>query len=252
METKTLEDITIENMLANIFTNYNIKKRRKDVVDFYKSHLIKTDLFGTSSDPTIDEKQIGNIIDQVLNEDKKSDDPYLTYKNGKYFKSKNKGKNIVVPNAISTNYLGSAGECSVMAELLFNGYNVNNLKVDEGIDLVACKDNVFYYIQVKTTFVAQKNTFHFTIKEGNFMKYFDTQMRYLLVARAKTGKEVRNIYFQFNNKDIDRLRSEGIIGPSAANNININIEYDTRTDKAFAYNGNKRDDVSYYMNNFDL
>lgn len=252
METNSLEDITIENMLANIFTNYNVKKRRKEIVDYYRSRLIKTDLFGTSSDSTIDEKQLGNTVDQVLKVDQKGDDPYLAYKDGKYYKSKNKGKNIVVPNTISTNYLGSAGECSVMAELLFNGYNVNNLKVDEGIDLVACKENVFYYIQVKTTFVAQKNTFHFTIKESNFMKFFDAQMRYLLVARAKTGKDVRNIYFQFNNKDIDRLRSEGIIGPSSANNININIEYDTRTDKAFAYNGNKRSDVTYYMNNFDL
>ena len=251
METKNLEDITIENMLENIFTSYSIKKRRKDIVDFYRSRLIKTDLFGTSNS-TIDEKQLGNAVDQVLKDDQKGDDPYLAYKDGKYYKSKNKGKNIVVPKTISTNYLGAAGECSVMAELLFNGYNVNNLKVDEGIDLVACKANVFYYIQVKTSCVSQKNTFHFTIKEGNFMKFFDSYMRYLLVARAKTGKDVRNIYFQFNNKDIDRLRSLGIIGPSSANNININIEYDIRTDKAFAYNGNKRSDVTYYMNNFDL
>ncbi len=36
METKTLEDITIENMLANIFTNTTIKKSRKDIVAYYR------------------------------------------------------------------------------------------------------------------------------------------------------------------------------------------------------------------------
>lgn len=252
METNNIESITIENMLENIFTNYNVKKRRKEIVDYYRSRLVKTDLFGTSSDSPTDDVQLGKLIDQILKDDQKSDDPYLTYKDGKYYKSRNRGKNIDGLTTVSTNYLGAAGECSVMSELLFNGYNVNNLKVDEGIDLVACKENVFYYIQVKTTFVAQKNTFHFTIKEGNYMKFFESQMRYILVARAKIGNDMRNIYFNFNNNDINRLRFDGIIGPSNANNININIEYDIRTGKAFAYNGNKKSDVSYFMNRFDL
>ena len=252
MEINNLESITIENMLENIFSNTNVRKRRKDIVDYYNTRLVKTDLFGTSSDSPVDEVQLGKHIDQVLKNDQKSDNPYLTFKDGKYFRSINRGRNIDGTNAISTTYLGTAGECSVMAELLFNGYNVNNLKVDEGIDLVACKQNVFYYIQVKTTLVEEKNTFHFQIKEGNYNKFFETQMRYILVARAKTGNELRNIYFKFNNDDINRLRFNGIIGPSSANNINNNIEYDVRTGKAYAYNGNKKSDVSYYMNNFAL
>jgi hypothetical protein len=201
---------------------------------------------------SIPDGELEKRVDVVLKEDQKGDTPNLKYKDRKFSKAPRVGTNINPVGSISTNFLGAAGECSVMAELLFNGYNVNNLKVDEGIDLVACKANMFYYIQVKTTVVDQKNTFHFTVKDGNFMKFYETQMRYILVARAKTGKDVRNIYFQFNNKDIDRLRSEGIIGPSSANNININIVYDTQTGKSFAYNGNKKSDVTYYMNNFDL
>ena len=246
METKTLEDITIENMLANIFTNTSIKKSRKDIVAYYRQNLMADNLF------SIPDGELEKRIDNVLKQDKNSDTPNLKYKDRKYSKAPKMGTNINPVNSISTNYLGAAGECSVMAELLFNGYNVNNLKVDEGIDLVACKANIFYYIQVKTTVVNQQNTFHFTVKDGNFMKFHDTEMRYILVARAKTGKDIRNIYFQFNNRDINRLRTIGIIGPSSANNININIVYDTQSGKAFAYNGNKRDDVSYYMNNFDL
>lgn len=250
METNILESITIEDMLEKIFTNTTIKKSRRNIVEYYRQNLIGDNLF------SIPEGELDKRIDKVLKDDQKSDIPNLKYKDRKYSKAPNIGTSInpinTHKNNISTNYIGTAGECSVMAELLFNGYNVNNLKVDEGIDLVACKENVFYYIQVKTTFVDIRNTFHFTVKAGNFMKFFDSQMRYLLVARAQTGKEIRNIYFQFNNKDIDRLRSEGIIGPSSVNNININIEYDTRTGKAYAYNANKKSDVTYYMNNFEL
>lgn len=246
METKNLEDITIENMLANIFTNTSIKKSRKDIVAYYRNILVGENLF------SMPDGELEKRIDKVLKEDQKNDTPNLKYKDRKYYKAPKAGTNINPVKPISTNYLGAAGECSVMAELLFNGYNVNNLKVDEGIDLVACKANVFYYIQVKTTVVNQQNTFHFTVKDGNFMKFYETQMRYILVARAKTGKDVRNIYFQFNNRDIDILRSLGIIGPSSANNININIIYDAQVGKSFAYNGNKKSDVTYYMNNFNL
>lgn len=255
METNNLEDITIENMLTNIFTSTTVKKKRKDIVDFYRQHLV-TDLFSTSPD-SITEEQIAKRVDEVLKADSKSDSPNISKgKDGKYHKLKNKpGINPPTPgyekDKIDTNYVGKAGECAVMSELLFKGYNVNNMMVDEGIDLVASKENVFYYIQVKTRYVEEANRFHFSIKEGNYDRYIGAQMRYVLVARAKTGNVVRNIFFVFNNNDISKLRFDGILGDSDVN-ININIEYDTRTGKAFAYNGNKKSDVSFHMNRFEL
>lgn len=252
MEINNLESITIENILENIFSNTTVKKRRKEIVDYYRPHLV-ADLFGIS-DGSITEEQLVKHIDKILKEDQKSVDPYLTYKDGKYYRSRKKGRNITQPTnteKIDTNYIGKAGECSVMAELLFNGYNVNNMMVDEGIDLVASKDNVFYYIQVKTRFVDETNKFHFSIKAANYDRYVVTQMRYVLVARANIGNEIRNIFFVFNNTDISRFRYDGIIGDSDVN-ININIEYDTRTGKAYAYNGKNKTDVSYHMNRFQL
>ena len=251
MEINNLESITIQNMLENIFTNTTIKKRRKDIVEYYRSHLL-TDLFSTSPDSITDEK-ITKQIERILNDDKKNDDPYLVYRDGKYSRARRRGRNIteIDSEKIDTNYVGKAGECSVMAELLFHGYNVNNMMVDEGIDLVASKDNVFYYIQVKTRLVEEKNKFHFSIKEGNYDRYIGTQMRYVLVARARVGNDIRNIFFVFNNSDISKFRYDGILGDSDVN-ININIEYDTRTGKAYAYNGSKRTDVTYFMNRFEL
>ena len=55
-------------------------------------------------------------------------------------------KNINVESA----YLGKAGEYLTAGKLLLNGFNVFNGAVDDGIDIVASKDNKFYKIQVKT------------------------------------------------------------------------------------------------------
>lgn len=257
MSIENIESITIENMLANIFTTTTIKKKRKEIVDFYRQHLV-TDLFSTSPD-SITEEQIAKRVDVILKDDQKSQTPYLAKgKDGKYYKSRNRGRNIVGPkqtDKIDSNYVGKAGECAVMSELLFNGYNVNNMMVDEGIDIVASKGNVFYYIQVKTRYVDETNRVNFQIKEGNHERYNGTQMRYVLVARAKIGNDIRNIFFVFDIKLIDKFRFNGIIGESDANNISINIEYDTHSGRAFIYNGKnnkKRDDVTYYMNNFNL
>lgn len=252
MEINNLEDITIENMMENIFTNTTIKKKRKEIVDFYRPHLL-TDLFSSSPDGITEEKLVEHIT-KVLADDKRSQDPYLNYSGGKYYRARRRGKIICQPDLtpiVDTNYIGKAGECSVMAELLFHGYNVNNMMVDEGIDLVASKNNVFYYIQVKTRIVDEANRFHFSIKNENYDRYFGTQMRYILVARAKVGCEIKNIFFVFNNNDISKLKFDGMLGDSDSN-ININIEYDPRTNKAFVYKERNKSDVSYHMNRFEL
>lgn len=55
-------------------------------------------------------------------------------------------ESINVPKA----YLGKAGEYLTAGKLLLNGFNVFAGAVDDGIDIVASKDNKFYKIQVKT------------------------------------------------------------------------------------------------------
>lgn len=47
-------------------------------------------------------------------------------------------------------YLGQAGEYLTAGKLLLNGFNVFQSAIDDGIDIVASKDNKFYKIQVKT------------------------------------------------------------------------------------------------------
>ena len=255
METKQLSDITIENMLENIFRTYSIKKKRKDIVSYYAQILV-TDFFGSQSPDgeTVTEEDVKKRVDSILTEDKKSTDPYLRYSNGTFYKARRKAKPIDPTDKPDSNYTGKAGECAVMAELLFRGYNVNNMMVDEGIDLVASKDNVFFYIQVKTKHVDEQNRFYFQIKQERFDSFVGTQTRYILVARCKLDNQDRNIYFKFSNDDIQRFQHVGVIPVPSENSeyLSIKIEFDPRTGKAYLYDTRNREDVSFYMNNFKL
>ncbi|MGM9692162.1 MAG: group I intron-associated PD-(D/E)XK endonuclease [Alloprevotella sp.] len=243
------EAITIEDMLQNIFTTYKVEKRKRDIVAHYLSKCNITLFDDGAKETAIREK-----VEAVLNDDKSSPQPYLKYNKGKYSKARQVGTNINPALPIDTNYIGKAGECSVMAELLFRGYNVNNMMVDEGIDLVASKNNVFYYIQVKTKTIVEKNKFYFQIKQDRFDSFVGTQIRYILVARCSLNKEDRIIYFIFTNNDIQRLMYNKVI-PEPTNDSNIlslKIEYDTRTGKSYMYDNKYKDDVSFNMNNFNL
>jgi hypothetical protein len=148
-------------------------------------------------------------------------------------------------------FVGKAGESAVMSELLFRGYNVNSMLVDDGVDIVASKNNMFYYLQVKTT-VVEKNKIHATIRQKRFNDYIGTQIRYVVVARCKLDKTNANtnLYFVFDNKKIQEL----IFGKKINSNqdrIYIKIEIDPKDGKPYIYD-EKREDISFYMNNFEL
>ena len=128
------------------------------------------------------------------------------------------------------------------------------MMVDEGIDLVASKNNVFYYIQVKTKNVDEQNRFYFQIKQDRFDIFIGTQIRYILVARCILNKENRVIFFKFNNDDIQRFCfGKCIPKPSNGSGIlSIKIRHDDRTDKFYIYDGKNEEDISFNTNNITL
>ena len=147
-------------------------------------------------------------------------------------------------------YKGKAGEYAVMSELLFRGYNVNNMAVDEGIDVVANKNNLFYYIQVKTTELKENNKLSVSIDWKRFSDYFGNQMRYFIVVRCSILKREANVFFQFTNSEINRLIFEKQVKKSN-NHIHIKIEIDQNTGDAYIYD-DKRGDANYFKNRFEL
>jgi hypothetical protein len=67
--------------------------------------------------------------------------------------------------SLSTQYVGSAGEHSVLSELLFRGYNASIMSVDEGLDIVATKNNKLFNIQVKTSNENKFNKYVYDIRK---------------------------------------------------------------------------------------
>ncbi|MDR1373177.1 MAG: hypothetical protein LBJ17_08725 [Dysgonamonadaceae bacterium] len=147
-------------------------------------------------------------------------------------------------------YKGKAGECAVMSELLFRGYNVNSMLVDDGVDIVASKNNMFYYLQVKTTSLTDKNKIYATIQQKRFADYMNTQIRYVVVARCNINKVETNLFFLFGNKEIQRLIFDRKIN-SNQDRIYIKIEIDVKDNLPYIYD-EKRECIKFYMNNFDL
>ena len=153
-----------------------------------------------------------------------------------------------VTSVPSSNYIGKGGEYAVMSELLFNGYNANTMTVDEGIDIVASKHNLYYYIQVKTTNLSAGHNAHVQIKRSSFDRGMSHQVRYFVVVRCGKG-EIR--YFQFSEKDINGFAFNHLINMNS-DVIYINIVFDPEDHRPYLQRDGKRCDISFYQNNFDL
>ena len=135
-----------------------------------------------------------------------------------------------------TNYIGKAGEFAVLAELIARGYNANNMAIDEGIDIVASKDNVFYYIQVKTTYVDTGGRVCIHIPVVNYKRVESNNAIYIIALRECIGSFR---YFIFHQYEIEAHIINGYIERTEAN-INIKIAYDEITNQPFLYNGKNR------------
>lgn len=150
--------------------------------------------------------------------------------------------------SVSTNYIGKGGEYAVMSELLFQGYNANIMSVDEGIDIVASKQNIFYYLQVKTTNLTERLTANVSIKRSNFDRGLSSQLRYFVVVRCGAG-ETR--YFQFTEDNINMYSWQGYINMTD-DTIYIKIKFGAEDHLPYLYHENKQIDIKYHQNNFAL
>lgn len=243
METKP---ITIETIVS-LFKNNIEEKRPKQIksevaISLYPNVLLL--------DPLV-ESYISDSVDKLLREDKKEDkNSYLIYNNGKYKKRKNKATPTSVEVAtIGTAYVGTAGECAVMSELLFRGYNANRMMVDDGVDIIAAKDNIYYYIQVKTTSV-REGRIYARINKDSFGRYNKPQCRYIIVARYKKNNIEQNMFFVFNASDIEQAAYERCIN-QGEEAFSIKIKFDEHTGEPILYD-DKQKNISWNLNRFDL
>lgn len=149
-------------------------------------------------------------------------------------------------------FIGKAGECAVMSELLFNGYNANLMMVDDGVDIVANKKNIYYFLQVKTTSLNEQDRIYVTLKRTRFDSFIGNQLRYVVVARCNISGLPTNLYFVFSSTDIERFIFNNTTYANESN-IQIKIRIDKENNnRPFIYHETKQDDISFFMNNFNL
>lgn len=144
----------------------------------------------------------------------------------------------------STNFVGAAGEHAVLSELLFRDYNAAVMTVDEGIDLVATKNNRYFHIQVKTAFESATG-FGFSIKRHIFENNDQSMTFYVLLCRRFMSSHFHHDYVILPSSVIATFISTGQIKDTTGISIRIAIN-DGR------YMLNKSVDISKFINNFEL
>lgn len=152
----------------------------------------------------------------------------------------------------SSIYIGKAGEYAVMSELLLRGYNANEMTVDDGIDVIASKNNVVYYIQVKTSVLKQNMTVIVpAIKKRSYDHYIESNMRYIICVRLAAGPDgIENkAYVVFTNKDISDLRYFRCLRETQ-DEIYLKLKF--QDGKVYAYHEDESRDISNLLNKFDL
>ena len=240
-------EITIEQIVST-FKNAKDTKKMAEI----KKAVIADNQDSLSLFDNLD-KQIENTIRQEL---KRGDESLIIRtKDGKY-----KRRPTTAPpkeaQSIDKLFEGAAGETAVISELLFREFNANRMMVDKGIDIVATKDNVYRYIQVKTSNVKSDGRVNWQIKQERFDAHVVNQLRYILVARYeerfkyKNEPVIRSMFFVLSSNDIDRGKKEGWIN-EGAENLSIKVRFDTQTGAPKFYN-DREADATYYLNNFDL
>lgn len=238
-------EITIEKIVST-FRNSTEEKRLKEI----KADVVA--LVMSNKELTLFDEDVADIeqqVEKLIKEDKKrEEESFLRYSKGKYKKRPNKAapKN---PNKPTNVYIGAAGETAVISELMFNGYNANRMMIDEGIDIVATKNNIYSYIQVKTAYV-ENGRIYCQISQDRYDMYIQSQLRYIIVARYNKQGQDRNMFFVFNSQNID----QGIYGryiKKGENSVSIKIKFHPQSGAPILYD-EKECDASYHLNNFKL
>lgn len=149
-------------------------------------------------------------------------------------------------------YIGKAGEYAVMSELLLRGYNANEMTVDDGIDVIASKNNVVYYIQVKTSVLQPNMTVKVpAIKKRSYDHYIEANMRYIICIRLAPGPDgiEKKTYVVFTNKDINDLKFFHCLR-ATSDEIYLKLRFEEG--KIYAYHNDEARDISNLLNNFEL
>lgn len=175
------------------------------------------------------------------------------YTKGVYKLKRTRVQSTITPDIIEmesknhTNYVGKAGEFSVLSELLFRGFNASIMTVDEGIDIVASKNNKYFHIQIKTANVnSSLASYTFTVNKTSFSANNSSGTFYVFVLRKQIHKRWINDFVILPSSEVHRLVLNNVIRDSDKFSIRINED----SKQQFIVNG--AENVSNFVNNFGV
>lgn len=149
-----------------------------------------------------------------------------------------------IRETISTQYVGKAGEHLVVSELLFRGYNASIMSVDEGIDIVATKEERLFNIQVKTSNENKFNYYVCDLSISSFERHNRGNTFYIFVMKG-----VKTNFLILPYSEVQRnIVQKNILVVNKETRYRVNI----RIREGRLFLGNKENDMSYYMNNWGL
>jgi hypothetical protein len=146
---------------------------------------------------------------------------------------------------VSSQFTGKAGEYAVMSELLFFGFNVSAMTVDDGIDIVASKSDSYFHIQVKTSNVSASSKFQFKITKRAFGSKDAAATFYVLVLRISENSRNACEYLVLPSSEIRRLVDKGVVKDGDAMTLSVDRERGNR------FLLNSVEDVTWSLNRFD-
>lgn len=149
----------------------------------------------------------------------------------------------IEPPEVTSSFVGRAGEYAVMGELLFWGYNVSMMAVDNGVDIVAEKNNCYFNVQVKTATQSGEGRYLFTVKRTAFLANDKSSMFYVLVIRKKVTSE----YLVMPSSFIRTLLDAAAIGTGPVLSLTV-----TTDDKGRRYVLNGGTDINLFVGNFGV
>jgi hypothetical protein len=139
-------------------------------------------------------------------------------------------KNFRIP---AVNFFGKAAEYSVIAELLFRGYNAQLISVDSGLDVIAFKNGNIYFLQVKH---GEENK----ITKSSFENNKEANVFYVFVINPKNKKQRDFIILPFSI-------IEKLTGVKVNKKIPYKIIY--KKDRIYLNKISKENDITKYLNN---
>jgi hypothetical protein len=240
-----------------IKNNSHVDKLAEIILSISKIDLTKDEIsskLATALATTV--KNNSKVFDRVYQTDTKGN---KSYKRGYYRIKKTVDKQKTEQNVkkveqqkedespTTTQFIGKGGEFAVLSELLFRGFNASIMTVDDGIDIVASKNNKYFHIQVKTSIQKNKtDALTYTIKNSSFKSAYGYSTFYIFVFRREyKGYGYKNDFIILPNNMIDHYKAENVIKSTSA--VSIRISVDEKGD----FYLNKMAKIKQYLNNFD-